>query len=102
MLRGSCQHRIIHFGACSTLDLKDDDPRLVDFRRQTEVLAVIGYKKDVDWLTSMAFEVLLLSTLQGVTFTYQGTRSVDRTLDKMASGLREALGVRMHYGGTNT
>ena len=98
MLDGSCNHRIVHFGSCSTLDLDDHDEALVRFRRQTKALAVLGYKTDVDWLPSMALEVLFLGELQGVTFTYQGIKSVDLSLDRLASGLRETLDFRMHYG----
>ena len=53
--------RILHFGSCSTLDIA---PRHIrGFLTETRVKAVCGYREDVDWLESAAFEVLLVEAL---------------------------------------
>ena len=53
--------RILHFGSCSTLDIP---PRHIkQFLADTKVKAVCGYREDVGWLESAAFEVLLVEAL---------------------------------------
>lgn len=58
---GNAQDRIIHFGACSVMRL--DEERLNEFRAITGARAVTGYRKDVLWEESPAFEILMLSAL---------------------------------------
>jgi hypothetical protein len=45
---------------------------------QTEVLAVMGYKRDVDWLPSASFEILLLDILQNNPFDSTGMKVFNR------------------------
>jgi hypothetical protein len=61
LLRGACKGKVIYFGSCLTL--KSDGKRLQEFARATGARAVVGYRKDVPWLESAAFEVLLLDRL---------------------------------------
>ena len=51
---------VIHFGTCSTLR----KPKEVEyFVEQTRVSLVTGFTKDVDWIESSAFELLLFKAL---------------------------------------
>jgi hypothetical protein len=59
--REPAKARSFYFGSCLTL--KGDVGRLQEFVRATGARAVVGYRKDVDWLESAAFEVLLLDRL---------------------------------------
>ena len=59
---GVCENCIIHFGACSVMDVDDLTRQRV--LRHTGASAVSGYKKDVDWFESLAFEMLYMSCLQ--------------------------------------
>ena len=52
---------LVHFGACSTMRLTDDK-----FLRASGVAAVSGYRADVDWIDSLAFEMLYMSRIQSV------------------------------------
>ena len=52
---------LVHFGACSTLRVTDDD-----FLHESGVAAVSGYREDVDWIETLAFEMLYMSRLQSV------------------------------------
>ena len=54
--------RILHFGSCSTL-ATDHEDEIKQFLKQTKIKAVCGYRNDVDWLESAAFEVLLIDAL---------------------------------------
>ncbi|MBN1889155.1 MAG: hypothetical protein JW850_14275, partial [Thermoflexales bacterium] len=59
VLEGQCANRLIMMSSCSTLGI--DKRYLKRFLERTEALAVCGYRTDVDWLRSAAFELLLLS-----------------------------------------
>jgi hypothetical protein len=76
MLENRCQYRIVILGSCSTLRV---DKRLLKrFLEKTGALAICGYKTDVDWLKSTAFELLLLSELQENEFSGKGIRAIER------------------------
>lgn len=53
--------RVIYTGSCSTLDVTDDALR--DFCKRTGVRGLLGYSKDVGWVESAAFDILLLDEL---------------------------------------
>ena len=61
MMGDSCAGRAVYFGSCLTL--KGDDKGLQDFARRTKARAVVGYRKPVDWLSTAAFELLLLERM---------------------------------------
>jgi hypothetical protein len=76
IIGNTCSRSIIHFGSCSTLNL--NKKRVQNFMDQTEVLAVMGYKRDVDWLPSASFEILLLDILQNNPFDSTGMKVFSR------------------------
>ena len=45
---------------------------------KTEVMAVMGYKRDVEWLPSASFEILLLDLLQNTPFDSRGIKAFHR------------------------
>ena len=61
MLDGRGRGRILHFGSCSTLDVPLAEIR--EFLSVTKLRAICGYRSDVDWIESAAFEVLLIDSL---------------------------------------
>lgn len=81
-----CRGRYVHFGSCSTVRVSK--ARIAAFKEQTGALAVSGYTRDVDWLESAAFEVLLMGAM---TF-YKNPKSVKNYMDKLALGLGTKLG----------
>ncbi len=58
---GEWGYCLVHYASCSTMDVSASELR--GFLEGTGVEAVSGYTKDVDWLASMAFEVMYLGTL---------------------------------------
>ncbi len=52
---------VIHLGGCSVLRI--GDRRLQEFRKRAGASLVTGFRRDVDWLESAAFEVLALYRL---------------------------------------
>lgn len=61
IMRGACTGKIVYFGSCLTM--KSSPDRLQAFAKSTGARAVVGYRREVDWLESAAFEVLLLDRL---------------------------------------
>lgn len=60
-MRGARQGKVVYFGSCLTM--RSDPKRLQNFAKVTGARAVVGYRKEVSWLESAAFEVLLLDRL---------------------------------------
>ena len=92
-LAGKCTKRIIHFGSCGTLDVHGG--RLNSFLKNTNALAVCGYKAPVDWMATAAFEIILLSELQRNALTRPGMRAVKNRVNQMATRLARDLAFRM-------
>ena len=92
-LEGVCKGRVIHFGSCSTLDL--DGRKLSSFLRRTGACAVFGFRTEVNWLLSAAFDLLVLGYLQEVPLTKPGMGELQRRLKEEAPGLRKNLEFRM-------
>ena len=92
-LEEDCKGRVIHFGACSTLDVPGD--QLNRFLRRTGACALFGFRTDIDWPLSAAFDLLLLAYLQDVPFTRSGMQTLQRRLTKEAPDLQKTLGFRM-------
>ena len=92
-LQGKCKGRVIHFGSCGTMAKHGN--RVRHFLERTDALAVCGYKVDVDWMLSAAFEIILLSGLQENAFTRAGLAAVQRRIKKQAPTLARDLQFRM-------
>ena len=62
IVAGSCERAcLIHFGSCSTLKLTNDD-----FLEKSDAAAVSGYRVNVDWIDSLAFDMLYMHCVQRV------------------------------------
>jgi hypothetical protein len=92
-LEGKCRKRIIHFGSCGTLNIHG--ARIRNFIKRTGALAVFGYRSEVDWMISAAFEIILFYELQYNTLTRQGMEAVRRRVHAQASDLARKLDFRM-------
>ena len=90
-LNGRCEGRVIYFGACSTLDIEQDEIDL--FRKATRARAVCGYVKDVEWLESAAFELLLIEALT----YYERTDAALKFLTREYQTLADKLGFRSSW-----
>lgn len=94
-LRGNCCGRMIHFGSCSTLGL--DARRIKRFLRETGLKGVTGYKQEIAWVDSAAFELILLDRLTDAQrgFTKASLAAVERDARSTAGRLARDLGFRM-------
>lgn len=96
LLEGRCKGQVIVFGSCDTL--KVHGKRLNTFARRTGAVAVFGYRESVDWVTSSAFELLLLGQLQQAQFTKRGMIALKGDLRKVAGSLVRKLKFHMVFG----
>ena len=87
LLAGKCANRIIMFSSCSTLRI--GKRMLRDFLEKTEALAVCGYRVDVDWLRSTAFELLLFSQMQKNEFSGRGVDAIDAAATEIARSFKD-------------
>lgn len=85
LLGDACRGRVVHFGACSTVRVPA--ARLAEFKKETGAAAVSGYQRDVDWLESCAFEILLLGALAHYPTSRGAFGYVGRTLPDLAKRL---------------
>jgi hypothetical protein len=92
-LSGRCKGRIVYFSSCDTL--AENGNRLRGFVRRTDALAVCGFRSSVDWLTSVAFDLLFLREAQFNAFTIAGVRSIEKRISVETGGLSKKLGFHM-------
>ena len=93
LLTGKCGNSIIIFGSCSTLALRKN--YLMKFLDKTGALAIGGYQKDVEWLPSVAFEMLILSEMQENEYSKRGISSLEKKVNTLARKFRDELQFRM-------
>jgi len=93
ILDGACKGSVIHFSSCETIDV--EKKRLEAFLRKTKAAAVSGFRYDIEWLHSAAFEILYLGALQNYSATAHGMRAVERQLKSLAPTLMRKLGFRI-------
>lgn len=93
LLTGKCGNSIIIFGSCSTLAIRKN--YLKKFLDRTGALAIGGYQKDVDWLPSVAFEMLILSEMQTNEYSKRGISSLENKVNTLARKFRDELQFRM-------
>ncbi len=92
LFEGRCHNAIIVFGSCSTLDVRERS--LLKFLEKTGALAVCGYRSDVDWLAATAFELLMLSAMQGNEFSGRGIAAIEKKI-RSSSALSRELKFRL-------
>ena len=86
-LAGRCTNRIILIASCSTLNV--DLRHIKRFLRITGALALGGYRTDVPWMRSTAFELLLLHEMQANEFSGRGIDAIARKLKEHRRAFRD-------------
>lgn len=93
LLEDRCKGVVIYFGSCATLDIHES--RIQDFLKKTGAIAAMGYKQDVDWMFSSAFDILLMEQLQSQPFDTKGLNTIKETLYKEYKSLWRKLDFRI-------
>ncbi len=92
-MEGRCEGRIIYFGSCGTLALHGNS--INAFLRRTGALAVCGYRYDVAWLDSTAFEVMVLGAMQELSLTRRGALAIRKRVQQRIPELARKLQFHM-------
>ncbi len=92
-LRDSAAGKVIFFASCETLNT--DERRIQSFLKQTNAIAAIGYKQEVDWMISTAFELLVLDALQQDKFDNRGIEKIQHKIESEYGKLHHILDFRM-------
>jgi len=92
-LEGRCAGKVLYFGSCDTLNIHGNE--LNGILKRTGAKAVCGYKAEVDWLESSAFDTLLLGEFQYNALTRSGLHAVSRRIRNKAKTLVDRLKFRM-------
>lgn len=87
LLEGKCDNRFIMFSSCSTLRI--DKRALRRFLDKTGALAVCGYRVEVKWLRSTAFELLLFSEIQKNEFSGRGAEAIHDAATGIARSFKD-------------
>lgn len=93
VLAGRCAGRVIYFGSCSVLGDEEGAER---FLRKTKARALAGYRQEVDWFESSAFDLLLIDALT----YYQRLPYAERWLVETYPDLVNRLGFVMLHAGS--
>ena len=93
ILEGKCRKKIIHFGACSVLNLQSRILRKI--LSSFDALAISGYSAEVDWVTSSVFEMLFLAELQKNALTKSGMMAVKKRIKEITPHISKQLGFKM-------
>ncbi len=83
--------KIIYFGSCLTLNI--NKKRIDKFLKETNALAVIGYKTEVDFMDSSMLDIAILKSLQ----KHKDMRKVEYDIKSKHPKLIKELKFRMVY-----
>lgn len=86
---GKGKGRIVHFGACETLNAPR--PVLNQFLKMSQFTALCGFKSEVDWLHSCALEIIVLDELSRRRITPKNLRAFEANLKRIAGSLVREL-----------
>ena len=74
VLEGKLDGKIVHFGSCSTLNTTEKN--ITDFIKRTGCSFISGYKKDIPYIESSAFELLYFNILN----TYRTCAAIKKNI----------------------
>jgi hypothetical protein len=95
-LKGKLTGRVVHFGSCQVFRVPRSE--LERFRKKTGAKAITGYRDDVDWMQSAAFDLLFFDA-----FSYYSRMDyVIRDVNQQAMGLGKRLKFTVVSASSNT
>ncbi len=93
ILETKCEGVVIYFGSCETMNVSKR--KLQSFMEKTRTIAVLGYKQEVDWLKSAAFEIQLLGNFLAHPFDTQGIKKIMAEINATGKYYIQELDFRM-------
>jgi hypothetical protein len=83
--------KILHFGSCKTLFIEEIKAK--EFLQKTGALAISGYAKNIDFISSTVFDVLYFEMCQN----YVELEAIEINMLKNYEELCQALDFKMYY-----
>ena len=74
VLENSAKGKVLYFASCDTVNI--DERKIKKLLEKTGAIAAIGYKMDIDWMQSTAFDLLVLDALQSDRFDGRGIQKI--------------------------
>ncbi len=93
ILEGSCSGKVVFFASCETLNT--DERKIQAFLRQTNAIAAVGYKQEVEWMLATAFELLVLDAFQQDRFDSKGILNIESKIKSAYGKLHQLVFFRM-------
>lgn len=87
LLAEKCTDRVIMLSSCTTLKLPRK--KLTHLRERTGALLVCGYRVDVDWMRSLAFELLLFASMQDNEFSGRGIGAIAKEAETLSASFAD-------------
>jgi hypothetical protein len=93
ILEGACDGKVIFFASCETLNT--DERKIQSFLKQTNAIAAVGYKQEVEWMLATAFELLVLEAFQQDKFDSRGIQNIEEKIKTEYGKLHHLVYFRM-------
>lgn len=88
---GKLENKMIHFGSCSTL--KAHHHEINNFLAKTNALAVSGYQKNIDFISSTVVDILFFELCQN----FKSIKAIDNNMNANYKQLCEQLEFKIYY-----
>ena len=85
------ENKMIHFGSCSTL--KTHNEEITSFLKKTNALAISGYQKNIDFISSTVVDILFFEMCQN----FKSIKSIENKMLDMYGQLCEKLEFKIYH-----
>lgn len=86
ILKNKLNGKIVHFGSCSTLNIPNKS--ITNFITSTGCYVISGYKKNVEYIDSSAFDLIYFKILQ----CHKNFKAIKSNIDKRYPTIKNNLG----------
>lgn len=88
---GKLENKMIHFGSCSTLKTNEDE--ISNFLKKTNALAISGYQKNIDFISSTVVDILFFELCQN----FKSIMTIEKNMKANYEQLCEQLEFKIYY-----
>ncbi|MEL1247680.1 DUF6642 family protein [Flavobacterium helocola] len=88
---GKLENKMIHFGSCSTLKIHQNE--ITKFLRKTNALAISGYQKSIDFISSTVVDILFFELCQN----FKSIKAIENNMYANYKQLCEQLEFKIYY-----
>lgn len=93
LIGSDCEGVVIYLGSCETMNW--NKRKLQSFLEKTKALAILGFKKEVNWLRSASFDIQMLGNFLEDKFDSKGIEKIYNNIQVECKSLIKELDFRM-------